>query len=228
MKSRLGIALILLAALAAASGCARVERVADPTAGDYYSEEEYQKLSKDQRLAYCAALAEEAGKQQACADRSRNELATEQEAVRDLEGELVGLSPRLESLQAEVDALEREIAYFEGLPRTYVVQRGDYLTRISGLDEIYADPLKWRRVYRANRKLIGGNPNLIYPDQELTIPRDWPSEYEIKPDDTLERIAGYWEIYGDRQTWRTIYEANKDQIRNPNFIKPGQVLVIPR
>ncbi len=228
MKLRLAIALFLLAALVAASGCARVERMADPTTGDYYSDEEFQKLSKDQRTAYCAALAAEAAKQQACADRSRGDLENEQAAIRDLEGELTGLAPRLEGLAAEIDALERDITYFEGLPRMYVVKRGDYLTKISGFDEIYLDPLKWRRIYRANRSLIGGNPNLIYPDQELAIPRDWPSHVEVKPGDNLWRIAGYWEVYGDRLQWEKLYEANRDQLRDPNMLKVGQVLVIPR
>jgi len=228
MKSRTGIALVLLATLAAAVGCARVERMADPTTADYYTDEEFQKLKKDQRLAYCAALADEAAKQQACADRSNGDLAKEAQATRDLEGELTGLSPTLESLQAEVDGLEREIAYYEGLPRMYVVRPGDYLTKISGFEEIYADQLKWRRIYRANRALIGGDPNLIHPDQELAIPRDWPSTVEVKPGDNLWRIAGYWEVYGDRLGWERLYEANKDQLRDPNFLKPGQVLVIPR
>jgi len=228
MKLRLVIALLLLVALAAVSGCARVERAADPTAGNYYSDEEFQKLSKDQRTAYCAALAAEAEKQQACGDRSRGDLEREQAAVRDLEGELTGLTPRLESLSAEVDALNRDIAYYEGLPRMYTVQRGDFLTKISGLEEIYLDPLKWRRIYRANRSLIGGNPNLIYPDQELAIPRDWPSSVEVKPGDNLWKIAGYWEVYGDRLQWERLYEANKDQLRDPNMLRVGQVLVIPR
>ncbi len=228
MKLRLAIALFLLAALVAASGCARVERMADPTTGDYYSDEEFQKLSKDQRTAYCAALAAEAAKQQACAERSRGDLENEQAAIRDLEGELTGLTPRLEGLSAEIDALERDIAYFEGLPRVYVVKRGDYLTKISGFDEIYLDPLKWRRIYRANRSLVGGNPNLIYPDQELAIPRDWPSHVEVRPGDNLWRIAGYWEVYGDRLQWERLYEANRDQLRDPNMLKVGQVLVIPR
>lgn len=228
MKLRLAIALLLVAALAAVSGCARVERTADPTAGNYYTDEEFQKLSKDQRAAYCAALAAEASRQEACADKSRGDLEREQAAIRDLEGELTGLTPRLDSLTAEVEALERDIAYYEGLPRMYLVKRGDYLSKISGFDDIYLDPLKWRRIYRANRSLIGGNPNLIYPDQELAIPRDWPSTVEVKPGDNLWRIAGYWEVYGDRYQWEKLYEANRDQLRDPNMLRVGQVLVIPR
>jgi nucleoid-associated protein YgaU len=114
-------------------------------------------------------------------------------------------------------------------PRSpYTVQEGDWLSKISGLDEIYLDPLKWRRIYRANRSLIGGDPNLIYPDQELAIPRDWPSTIEVKPGDNLSKIAGYWEVYGDQREWKKLYEANRDQLRDPNMLRPGQVLVIPR
>jgi nucleoid-associated protein YgaU len=228
MKLRLAVVLLLLAALAAASGCARVERSADPTTGDYYTEEEYQKLSKAQRAAYCAALAAEAERQQACADRSRGDLEREAAAIRDLEGEMSRLQPRHESLAMQVASLESEIAYYEGLPRTYVVRRGDYLTKISGLEDIYLDPLKWRRIYRANRAVIGSDPNLIHPDQELAVPRDWPASVEVKPGDNLWKIAGYWEVYGDRRLWERIYEANRDQLRDPNMLTVGQVLAIPR
>jgi len=228
MKIRFAVTLFLLAALAAASGCAKVERMADPTTGDYYLEGEYQKLSKDQRAAYCAAMAAEAERQLACADRSRGDLEKEQAAIRDLDGELSQLRPRHEALAMQVAALESEIAHYEGLPRNYVVRRGDYLSKISGLEDIYLDPLKWRRIYRANRSLIGADPNLIYPEQQLAIPRDWPTSVEVKPGDNLWRIAGYWEVYGDRLQWERIYEANRAELRDPNALRVGQVLVIPR
>ena len=34
-------------------------------------------------------------------------------------------------------------------------------------------------------------------------------------------------VYGERQQWRKIYEANKDQIKNPDLIHPGQTFRIP-
>ena len=45
--------------------------------------------------------------------------------------------------------------------------------------------------------------------------------------DCLWRIASYPEIYGDASLWPKIWQANKDQIANPDVIEPGQVLVIP-
>jgi len=228
MKLRMAVALLLLASLAAASGCAGVTRPADPTRGEYYTEKEFQKLSKAQRIAYCAALEEEAAKQRGCSDKARGDLEKEQAASRELNERLAQLRPEHERLAFETAALQSEVDYFEGLPRTYVVQRGDYLTKISALEEIYLDRLKWRRIYRANRGVIGGDPNLIRPGQELTIPRDWPTQVEVKPGESLWKIAGYWEVYGSGPQWTTLYEANRDRIRDPNVLKPGQVLVVPR
>jgi len=46
--------------------------------------------------------------------------------------------------------------------------------------------------------------------------------------DCLWRIAEYDEIYGDPFRWPEIYSANKDQIKDPDLIFPGQVFTIPR
>ncbi len=231
MVTRLAISLVLLVALALATGCAPgVQRMADPSAGDFYTEEEYQKLSKDQREAYCAALLSEHRATEDCAAQAAVNLGKEARAIGDLEGELESLNPRFMALKSEVEGLEREIAYFEGLPRVYTVKKGDFLYKISGVEEIYADPLRWKRIWRANRGAIKGfnDPNLIYPDWELTVPRDWPYSYTVKEGENLWQIARYWEMYGQGNAWTQIYQANKDKIKDPNLIRPGWVLTIPR
>ena len=43
--------------------------------------------------------------------------------------------------------------------------------------------------------------------------------------DTLWRIAQ--KVYGDKDKWPLIYQANKDVIKDPNKIYPKQVLKIP-
>jgi nucleoid-associated protein YgaU len=50
-------------------------------------------------------------------------------------------------------------------------------------------------------------------------------KYVVKSGDTLSKIAK--ELYGDGNRWREIFEANKDQIENPNLIRPGWELFIP-
>jgi len=49
--------------------------------------------------------------------------------------------------------------------------------------------------------------------------------YRVAPGDSLSKIAQ--QIYGDANKWRRIYEANTDQIKNPDLIHPGQILKIP-
>lgn len=49
----------------------------------------------------------------------------------------------------------------------YLVQRGDYLARIS--ENVYGDPFQWRKIYEANRDLIP-DQNLIYTNTILSIP----------------------------------------------------------
>lgn len=45
--------------------------------------------------------------------------------------------------------------------------------------------------------------------------------------DCLWNIAGKQEIYNDPNLWPKIWQANTDQIRNPDVIFPGQVLTLP-
>jgi LysM repeat protein len=53
-------------------------------------------------------------------------------------------------------------------PKTYVVRKGDNLWAIA--KRFYGVGSKWPTIYAANKKVIGKNPNLIYPGQKLVIP----------------------------------------------------------
>jgi nucleoid-associated protein YgaU len=47
-------------------------------------------------------------------------------------------------------------------------------------------------------------------------------EYEVKSGDNLSKIGAKYGV-----TWKEIYEANKDIIKNPDLIQPGWKLKIP-
>jgi nucleoid-associated protein YgaU len=49
--------------------------------------------------------------------------------------------------------------------------------------------------------------------------------YTVVSGDSLSKISK--RLYGDASKWKKIYEANTDQIKNPDLIYPGQVLKIP-
>jgi nucleoid-associated protein YgaU len=54
------------------------------------------------------------------------------------------------------------------------------------------------------------------------------SVYTVRRGETLPQIAARAEIYNDATLWPLIYRANRDQIRNPTQLWPGQALKIPR
>lgn len=49
--------------------------------------------------------------------------------------------------------------------------------------------------------------------------------YVVVKGDSLSKIAK--QEYGDANQWRKIYEANREIIKNPDLIYPGQKLTIP-
>lgn len=49
--------------------------------------------------------------------------------------------------------------------------------------------------------------------------------YTVKPGDTLSRIAK--ELLGHASAYPQIFDANRDQLSDPDTIRPGQVLKIP-
>lgn len=50
-------------------------------------------------------------------------------------------------------------------------------------------------------------------------------EYTVKKGDTLWNIAE--REYGGGHRWKYLYELNKDRIKDPNRLKPGQKIIIP-
>ena len=49
--------------------------------------------------------------------------------------------------------------------------------------------------------------------------------YPVQAGDSLSKIAK--REYGDANKWNAIFEANRDKIKNPDLIHPGQVLTLP-
>lgn len=68
------------------------------------------------------------------------------------------------------------------------------------------------------------DPNMRDGDMMLNIEAaDFDEIYEIKKGDSLSKIA---KLYGT--TWQKIHAMNKDTIKNPDLIFPGQKIKIPK
>jgi len=175
------MALVAAALWIVASGCGKpILRVADASLGDYYTEEEYKKLSKEQREEYCGELAEQR-------ETFKGQIADAEEALDAIQRTAAARSAEIESLRAVAAQLEERLASERtakgGAPSratrpgrtaegagSYLVKPGDSLWRISGRAEVLGRPTKWRRLYEANRDRIQ-DPDRIYPGQEIQIPQ---------------------------------------------------------
>lgn len=69
----------------------------------------------------------------------------------------------------------------------------------------------------------GGSSSASMPEAEAAPASE---TYTVKPGDSLSKIARHF--YGDGNKWKAIWEANKDIVKNPDLIHPGQVLKIPQ
>jgi nucleoid-associated protein YgaU len=142
-----------------------------------------------------------------------SKLTEMQDWIAALEGKMTQMRARISAHKAPFDQ--------------YTVNKGDYLWRISGKQDIYGDPYQWMRIYSFNRDMIK-NPDLIYPDWTLKIHRETgEGEYLVQKGDFLAKIAG--SAMGGPTNWMKIYEANKDIIGdNRNLIYPYTVLRLPQ
>ncbi len=109
----------------------------------------------------------------------------------------------------------------------YVVQPGDTL---SGIATKLDFPGGWQALYALNRDVIGPNADRIKVGQRLRVtaghaPPGHLETYVVEPGDTLTGIAFKLHIEGG---WQALYNANRDTISNPNRIRVGQLLRIPR
>lgn len=72
---------------------------------------------------------------------------------------------------------------------------------------------------RASGIVSGGSSQLTSKDEHTM------QTYTVVKGDSLSKIAK--QVYGKASLWRQIYEANKDQIKDPDLIFPGQLLRLP-
>ena len=75
----------------------------------------------------------------------------------------------------------------------------------------------WRNDIVADIKATGA-PAQASSSQERT--------YTVKSGDTLSKIAK--DMLGDGNAYMDIFNANRDQLKDPDKIQPGQVLKIPQ
>lgn len=80
----------------------------------------------------------------------------------------------------------------------------------------------------AERQAAGVKESGAARSEKQGTVRSLCEQYTVSKGDSLWWIAKYKDIYHDAFLWPVIYEANKDIIKDPKLLYPGQELAIPR
>jgi nucleoid-associated protein YgaU len=78
----------------------------------------------------------------------------------------------------------------------------------------------------ADRNASGPDFSDVSSGSSSTAPsKEQQRTITVQAGDSLSKIAK--RELGDANKWRSIYEANRDKINDPDLIHPGQVLTLP-
>lgn len=130
----------------------------------------------------------------------------------------------------------------QGETSTYIVRDGDDLTSIA--IRLYGHAGGAQAIWSVNRDRLS-DPNMLPIGLELRIPPAWsvpavqpnplagqviepgrrPAKVRVGQGETLESLAQ--RFYGDRAMAPRLFEANRDQLRNPHLVVAGMELRLP-
>ncbi len=165
--------------------------------------------------------------------QDRNSIETQivniKQSYNDCEEEILKLC---NATKSDLDYFRQQLGVLEGKVRQMKVLSNDEL----------ADRRSDVEALEAELNTLRGNKLAVIPefyDRILNLAREIKGLYREKKisgytvgtwaqdRDCLWNISGKMEIYGDPFQWPKIWQANTDQIRNPDIIHPGQVLKVP-
>jgi len=120
--------------------------------------------------------------------------------------------------KSDVDNYGKAVTELEGKIRR---KEGPKADRVKDLDALKANKISalpdfYNKVYNVL-------PGLL--DAWVEAPTE--ANYTVVKGDCLWRIAKKKEFYGNGFAWPKIYQANRDQIKNPDLIFPKQIFKIP-
>jgi nucleoid-associated protein YgaU len=80
------------------------------------------------------------------------------------------------------------------------------------------------RIWDEIKKVGGENPSDIMADIKVADTSVY-ARHTVESGESLSKIAKHY--YGDPMKYNAIFEANRNILKNPDMIHPGQDLVIP-
>ncbi len=71
-------------------------------------------------------------------------------------------------------------------------------------------------------------PRAMTAPPQAAIPADVLTRYTVVEGDNFTTISQQDAVYGNAYLWPLIFKANTDKLSDPDKLKPGMVLVVPR
>ena len=177
---------------------------------------------KSQRAAESGAL-----ERLAAAERTIEQVRTENES----------LAEELRTARARIQALEsgekdRQIAQLTGELQETRRQLVAAEAAKARADEEIAEMKKAAATYAATLSALQRDYDKLKrgaatPKAAPVVETNRVRTHTVRAGETLKSIATSRSVYGDSGKWILLYQANKEKIRDPNKLIPGQVLVIP-
>lgn len=125
--------------------------------------------------------------------------------------------------KADVDNFRKMVSELEGKINRKEVTKADRAKDLLALkqNKISALPEFFNKVHVDLQKALDAWV------EEVAVIKETDINYAVVKGDCLWKIAGKKEHYQNGFAWPKIYQANRDQIKNPNLIFPKQTFKIP-
>lgn len=143
-------------------------------------------------------------------------------------GEVTEADQRYEEVLRHGQQLKQHLA--ELVAREESVRAEEAARKKADEQKLEEEKERLRRQLEEQQAVLKQAPSPPPPSPPSPMEREpaRPPTYTVKRGETLPQIAARPMVYGDPLLWPLIYRANRDQIRDPRRLWPGQILRIPR
>jgi len=116
--------------------------------------------------------------------------------------------------------------YLMGMPPEAAERKATRTVRVVEIELGFAKKLPARSAGITKQAPAEGMAETMEAGETLPAATEQTSKsYTVGKNDTLQKISK--KFYGTTRKWKDIYEANKDILRTPDRLYPGQTLKIP-